>query len=38
MYTQKGAHVAEIIRLLHAGECCDIARLNEFVDKPKMQG
>lgn len=38
MYAQEGAHVVEIIRLLHVGGCCDTSRLKEFVDKPKMRG
>lgn len=37
LYRQQDELVVEIIRLLHAGKCCDPAFLKEFVDKPKMR-
>lgn len=37
LYDQEGEYVVEIIRLLHAGECCDESILRELVDKPKMR-
>ncbi|MAS93128.1 MAG: hypothetical protein CMO55_08020 [Verrucomicrobiales bacterium] len=37
MYAQDGPFVVEVIRLLHAGECCETAFLKDFVNKPKMR-
>ena len=37
MYLQEGRYVVGIILLLHAGKCCDLSLLQEFVDKPKMR-
>ncbi len=38
LYDQSGEHVVEAIRLLHAGNTCNLKQLVELVDKPKMRG
>lgn len=38
MYAQDGPFVVKVIRLLHAGECCDTTFLKNFANKPKMRG
>jgi len=37
LYAQDGPLVVELIRLLHAGRCCDHSFLHDFANKPKMR-